>query len=530
MKPKVETSYGRIQGVEDSGLYIFQGVRFASPPAGRRRFLPPVPPKPWKRTRDATQAGPASPQVSLPWLSWLNAAGARIDQDCLSLNIWTPGLDGAKRPVMVWIHGGAFLTGAGSTGVYNGRSLALRGDVVIVTINYRLGALGYSHLGQLFGKGFEESSNLGVRDQIAALEWVRENIDRFGGDPGNVTLFGQSAGAMSIAVLLGVPRARNLFHRAICQSGAAAHVLEPEDAQDVTRVFSEELGGPPASHQALARIPLEHILQAQGATMRRLSSRRNIMVFLPAVDGDLITEQPLDAIRRGATSRIPLLIGSMLDEWKLFRVVDQGLFPLSEAALLTFFEEVLPAGFARAPDPKTALRDFRAAVDARGGHMSATDVWSAFQTARVFHFPASRLAEAQEEGGGSAYSYLFTWRTPTLRRALGAFHALDIPFVFGWTQHPLARPLTGLTGSAVRLSRKMQHAWTQFARYGSPGHESLPAWERYQPQRATMVLGRNCAPDEAPLEAERSLFESWAPPLAGATLPSPAASSRARAR
>jgi para-nitrobenzyl esterase len=510
MKAEVETVHGRIRGIEDSGIRIFRGVRFASPPTGRRRFLPPATPEPWKRTRDAIQMAPAAPQFTLPWLSWLNAAGSQIDEDCLFLNVWTPGLDNAKRPVMVWIHGGGFLIGSGSTAVYDGRNLARRGDLVVVTINYRLGALGYTDLSGLFGSGFEESSNLGVRDQIAALEWVRDNIDRFGGDSENVTLFGQSAGAMSIAALLGSRRARRLFRRGICQSGAASHVLEPEEAREVARTFFEELGGRPASHHALGRMRLERILRAQRATAKRLSSRQNLMAFLPAVDGDLIPEQPLEAVRRGAAAGIPLLIGTTLDEWKLFRIIDQGLFPLREADLLALFEEVLPDEFVQSPDPEIALRDFRAALASRGDRMSANDEWSAFQSARVFHFPASRLAEAQEEGGGKTYSYQFTWRPPALSRALGACHALDLPFVFGWTRHALARPLTGVTGAAVRLSRKMQHAWTQFARDGCPGHESLPAWECYEPRRrATMVLGRSCACADAPLEAERQLLESW---------------------
>jgi para-nitrobenzyl esterase len=461
-------------------------------------------------------------------LSFLNAAGGPIDEDCLSLNIWTPGLDDARRPVMVWIHGGGFLIGSGASAVYDGHHLARRGDLVVVTINYRLGALGYTHLGHLFGAGFEESSNLGVRDQIAALEWIRDNIDRFGGDPGNITLFGQSAGAMSIAALLGAPRARKLFHRGICQSGAAGHVLEPDDARSVAQVFVEALGGPPASHSHLGRIPLDRIMQAQNETMRRFSTRQNLMAFLPAVDGDLILEQPLDAIRSGASAQIPLLVGATLEEWKLFRAIDQGLFPMAESTLLAAFEEVLPAELVRAPDPETALRDFRAALNSRADNMSASDVWSAFQTARVFHFPAARLAEAQQEAGGNVYTYLFSWSAPVLGRALGACHALDIPFVFGRTQHPLARPLTGLTGSAVRLSRKMQHAWTCFAREGHPGNERLPTWKRYeQRQRATMVLGRTCSLDQAPLEAERQLLESWAVPQAELAVQAAKATARA---
>jgi para-nitrobenzyl esterase len=528
MRPEAETCYGWIRGEEESGIRSFRGVRFAAPPTGRHRFLPPRPPEPWTGTRDASQPGPAAPQFSLSWWNWLNAAGLPTDEDCLSLNVWTPGLDEKKRPVMVWIHGGGFLIGSGATPVYNGRSLAQRGDLVVVTVNYRLGALGYTHLQGLFGSGFEKSSNLGVRDQIAALEWVRDNIDRFGGDPGNVTVFGQSAGAMSVAVLLGSPRAHGLFHRAICQSGAAAHVLEPESAQTVARIFIQNLGRPKPSHRALARIPLDEILRAQTATVRRLVSRRQIMAFLPVVDGDVVPEQPIEAIRRGAAARIPLLIGTTLDEWKLFRVIDQGLLPLSEDSLSSLFEEVLPGEFNRAPEPEIAVRDFRGAVDPRRGRPSASELWSTFQSARVFHLPAWRLAEAQGEGGGAVHSYLFTWRPPALGRALGSCHSLDIPFVFGSTRNPLARPLTGLSGAAVRLSRKIQHAWIRFAVRGHPDHERLPGWKRYQrSRRATMILGRDCGPELAPLESERRLLESWATREGGAVERVPAASSGA---
>jgi para-nitrobenzyl esterase len=444
----------------------------------------------------------------------------RSGEDCLSLNVWTPGLDGARRPVLVWIHGGGFMVGSGSTPVYDGHDLARRGDLVIVTLNYRLGALGYVHLGQLFDGEFAESSNLGLRDQIAALDWIHENIDGFGGDPDNVTVFGQSAGAMSIGALLGAPRARRLFHRAICQSGAADHVLEPEAARRTASHFVEALGGPPPSCEALGRIPLNRILQAQRVAMSSLSDWQQMMVFLPVVDGHVIPEQPIEAIRRGAAARIPLLVGTTLDEWKLFRLIDQGVRGLRETELLERFEGAL-GRCPGAPAPDAAIREFRAAMASRGTDTRASDVWAAFQSSREMHYPATRLAEAQAAGGGRAHAYLFTWRTPAMRRALGACHGLDIPFVFGSTQHPLARPLTGLTGSAVRLSRKMQHAWIRFAREGRPGHERLPAWPGYDAKRReTMVLGRKCTLDSAPLEAERRLLDLWsAPPAEAATRP-----------
>ncbi|MDJ0848353.1 MAG: carboxylesterase family protein [Myxococcota bacterium] len=508
--PEVETCHGRIQGTESAGIRSFRGVPFASPPVGRRRFLPPVAPEPWTGAREATRPGPAAPQYALPFLGWISAAGVGPGDDCLSVNVWTPGLDGARRPVLVWIHGGGFMVGAGSTPIYDGSELARRGDVVVVTLNYRLGALGYVHLKHALGAGFEESSNLGVRDQIAGLEWVRDNIERFGGDPGNVTVFGQSAGGMSIGALLGAPRARQLFQRAICQSGATDHVLDADFSARVARTFIERLGGPPPTHEALGAIPIESILLAQRETMAELSNMETMMVFLPTVDDDVIPAQPLGQVRRGETAHIPLMVGATLDEWRLFRLVDPGPRGLREADLVSRFGEALGRLYPSAPDAETAVRDYRAALETRGRRRSNGEVWSDFQSARIMHYPASRLAEAQAAAGGSAYAYLFTWRPPAVRRALGACHGLDIPFVFGSIKHPLARPLAGFTASAARLSLKMQHAWIRFARHGDPGHERLPAWDAYEPQRrATMVLGRTPALAGAPLEPERALLGDW---------------------
>ncbi len=507
MNAEVETRYGRIRGSESGGILSFRGVPYAAALSGTRRFLPPERPDPWTGTFEATRPGASAPQLSMPVFRWINLAGGRPGDDCLSLNVWTPGLDAARRPVLVWIHGGGFLVGSGSTPLYRGHDLALRGDAVVVTINYRLGALGYAHLGAVLGKDF--AWNLGVRDQIAALEWVRDHADRFGGDPNNVTVFGQSAGAMSVAALLAAPRARALFRRAICMSGAGDHVLDADDARRVAAAFVEALGGPPPTHEALARIPLERILRAQNDVMTRMSDLQKLMVFLPAVDGDLIPEQPLAALRRGAAAGIPILTGSTLEEWKLFRLVDGGIgrFRWTDADRL--FAQAL-SGLPGAPDGRSAREQFLEALGTRSAARQPYSVWSAFQSARVFHHASARLAEAQHAGGGRVHSYLFTWRPPALRRSLGACHALDIPFVFGSTGHPLARPLTGISAVAPRLSRRIQHSWLRFARDGEPGHERLPVWPRYEPERrATMILGRECTLDNAPLEAERLLLERW---------------------
>ncbi len=509
LNPEVQTRCGRLRGVDVEGVRVFRGIRYARPPRGALRFRPPERPEPWTGTLDATTPGPAAPQVRLPGLPFASLAARRTGEDCLSLNVFTPGLDDGRRPVLVWIHGGGFLVGSGSTPLYDGRALARRGDVVVVTINYRLGVFGFLDLTSIFGPELKESSNLGLRDQIAALEWVRENIEGFGGDPRNVTLFGQSAGAMSVAALLAAPRARGLFHRAIAQSGAADHVLDRDEAAEVAHTVLAELGGPPADPDSLGRIPVERILQAQHRIMRRLSDPDRLMVYLPSVDGDVLPSQPLDALRAGKGSSVPLLLGTMLDEWKLFRIVDRNLFAVSDGDLLERVERVL-SSYPAAPAPHVAVGEYRSALRERGARTGARAVWEAFQSARVFHHPAARLAEAHAASGGTSYADLFTWRPPALRRSLGACHALDLPFLWGFTRHPLLAPLTGLDRSAPRLSRAMQTAWTAFGRSGRPGSSKLPAWEPYEPsRRSTMILGRSCSLDPAPLEAERRLWERW---------------------
>jgi para-nitrobenzyl esterase len=458
----------------------------------------------------ATRSGAVPIQASVPRLSYLNAGVARQSEKCLYLNVWTPGVSSSKRPVLVWIHGGGFLIGSGSTPIYDGYDFAERGDVVVVTLNYRLGALGYLHLNDIASDEMEGASNAGVRDQIAALEWVQENIEHFGGDPGNVTVAGQSAGAMSIGALLGAPSARRLFHRAILQSGAVEHIISQDEANEIASVFLHELGGARSPRKALTRASVEDILRAQGATNQALTNLVRLMAFLPCVDGDVIPEQPLDAIRRGVTADIPILVGTNLDEWKLFSPFDSGLPTLDDEQVRERFEDVLPQVASRAPAAENAIEQYREATVARGGDPHAFEVWSAFQSARIFHRPAAQLAELHHKAGGSSYAYLFTWRPPAMRKMLGACHAMELPFVFGFTRHPAALPFTGFSTAATRLSRRIQQAWIHFIRSGDPSHERLPKWPSYdESRRATMVLGRRCYLDDAPLEAERQLIAGW---------------------
>jgi para-nitrobenzyl esterase len=444
----------------------------------------------------------------MPIFSFINAAGRVPGDDCLTLNVWTPALDGARRPVMVWIHGGAFLIGSGATPVYNGSDLARRGDVVVVTINYRLGALGFAHLGLALGGGLRESTNLGLRDQIAALEWVRAHVDRLGGDPNNVTVFGQSAGGMSVGALLGAPRARKLFRRAICQSGAADHVLDKAAAQRVALRFLAALGDP--APEGLAALPTEQLLRAQRDVMSESSSFRDLMTFLPAVDGDLIPEQPLAAIRRGATAKIDLMTGVTSEEWKLFGVADPGFGRFDHEDLTARLRDVLPALYEEAPNARRAARELREALDERGALSLPRAAWHAFQSARTFVRPAARLADAQHAAGGEVHTYVVNWQAAAAPRALGACHAIELPFVFGTGRHPLVRTLTGWRPDGARLTRQIQNAWIQFARTGEPGHEGLPSWPGFDPtRRPTMLLGRRCELVEAPLDSDRQLLARW---------------------
>jgi para-nitrobenzyl esterase len=464
---------------------VFRGVPYAQPPVGKLRFRPPEAPLPWDGVRPAIAFAKAPIQNPIQLAALPGMDVGETDEDALYLNVWTPGLDGARRPVMVWIHGGAFVLGAGHQAMYDGAPLARRGDVVVVTINYRLGAFGFLAV--------DEAGNVGIRDQIAALEWVRDNIASFGGDPGNVTIFGESAGGMSVGTLLGSPRAEGLFAKAIPQSGSTANALDPGLGEEVRDALFAKLGVTGADE--LIDVPADTILEAQVQVSMQfmLNNRVGTMPFQPAVDGDVVPARPIESVREGRSADVAILVGSCLDEMKLFALMDPTLSSLDDDALRARVEAQVGEG---APALLEAYRSSR--PDA-----SSADIWQAISTDFMFRIPALRLAEAHP----GSYVYLFTWPSPAMDGALGACHAIEIPFVFGTLDAPNMGPFVGAGPEAEALSHKVMDAWLSFARDGRPVSPDLPEWPAYdETRRSIMLLGKECTVESDPYGSER---EAW---------------------
>jgi para-nitrobenzyl esterase len=431
-------------------------------------------------------------------------------EDSLFVNVWTPAIDRAKRPVMVWVHGGGFNSGGSAQQMYDGANLARRGDVVVVTFNYRLGALGFGFLRDLLGPHASRvDANNGLRDQIAALHWVKDNIDAFGGDPDNVTLFGESAGAMSIGALLAAPSARGLFRRAIAQSGAAHHALSREHASQVGERFMQALGASTEQPEALWSASPEAIVAAQrtcsaevvelGPEGKRLPQTG--ITLLPVVDGDVLPEYPLDAIAAGCAADVELLIGTNLDEWNYFLfLTDPSKRDIDIPALLKICERRLPGHGA------AAVELYRGAL---GERVPAWKIYTAVETARTFWAPALRLAETQSSQNARTFMYLFDYTSPLFQAEMGACHALEIPFVFGGLATPFGRAFAGEKPAAEQLSRAMLGAWVNFARSGDPSHEVLGNWVPYESQtRHTMRLAENLDLVSDPLKTLRPFWDS----------------------
>lgn len=496
----VETTHGKVEGLASDGCFRFLGIPYAAPPTGALRFRAPQPLAPWTGVRPATSPGNACPQPDsvLPGM----APGPQ-DENCLFLNVYTPSPDGARRPVLVWIHGGGFVTGSGSQAIYDGAKLALRGDVVVVTINYRLGALGFL-APRAAGLDLEGATdNAGLLDQVAALEWVRDNVARFGGDPGQVTIFGESAGAMSVCTLLAMPAARGLFHRAIAQSGAAQATQTPETAARATRQALAELGLDASRASELRNVPATEIVAAQLRTVQQLQ-RDLFLVFAPVVDPATLPVAPDRAIAEGAAADVPFLSGTTRDEWRLFTFVQPKHHKLEEDVLqkrIAHRLRLLGRG-----EAGTLIERYRAPRPTA----SPWEIFDAIETDRHFRLPAIKLAEAQRRHQEHTYLYLFSWPSPAVRGLLGACHAIELPFVFGTLGAPHMARFSGSGPVADALSERTMDTWLSFARTGRATHDGIE-WPTYDSERrSTVVLDGESALASDPLSSDRLSWDDLA--------------------
>ena len=496
----VETNAGKVEGYRKDGSCVFKGIPYAAPPVGERRWLPPEPVEPWSGVRLAQSNATAAPQNPDDTPITEPPEPEPQNEDCLYLNIWTPATDDGRRPVLFWIYGGAFSTGSGSSPIYNGRTLSRRGNVVVVTINYRLGLLGFLNLNEVTRGKIPATGNEGLLDQIAALKWVRDNIAAFGGDPDNVTIFGESAGGISVGCLLAAPQARSLFHKAIPQSGAASTAQPLDVAVQVAQEFLDIVGLNASDVNALRSLTVEKLLTAQEELSARMgrSDLKTGMPLQPVIDGSTLPSLPLDAVRGGSASQIPVLVGSTLDEWTLFATIDHNLPRLDQAHLVERLHRRIPAEYVEG-----LIESYSRARDKRGAPTTPPDLFLAIQGDRVFRMPAIRLAEAQQRHNVPAYSYLFTWRSPILGGTLGACHALELGFLFGTYEENFS----GKGPAADALARNIQDAWLAFARNGDPSCESLGKWPSYGERRQTMILGEECHVEEKPYEEERCAWD-----------------------
>jgi para-nitrobenzyl esterase len=470
MAPIVTTTHGTLRGQLRDGVASFLGIPYAASPTGRLRFQAPAPPEPWRWIRDAAAFGPTPPKPDYPPpFDTLFAEPSIAGDEWLNLNVWTPDPLSSGLPVMVWIHGGAFANGNSAIPLYDGHAFA-RDGVVLVSINYRLGVDGFAVLPGA-------PANRGLLDQIAALEWVRDNISAFGGDPGNVTIFGESAGGMSVTTLLAMPAAAGLFARAIAQSGAAQAAAAPADAALVTAELGKALHtGPGLTADALARVDLAALNAAQAAVRDALAASpdparfgpsivASTMPFIPVIDGESLPEHPLAGIAAGRGSEIPVLIGTNADEFRTFLV------PSGMADLVT--EDVLSAMAGAVGADKDVIAAYRAG---RPG-ASAGDLLAALLTDRYFLLPALAVAEARVQGPAPTFCYQFAWQHPQV----GAGHGLDVPFVFDNLSAEGAELVTG-TGAPQDVAEEMHAAWIRFAADGEPG------WAAYDTNRRPVMI------------------------------------------
>jgi para-nitrobenzyl esterase len=482
----VDTQAGKAAGYVRNGIYTFKGIPYADTTEGPNRFLPPAKLKPWTGVRSSRQFGHVAPQAART--GWANDEEAFLfswndgiqGEDCLRVNIWTPGLgDGKKRPVMVWLHGGGFAAGSGQELLsYDGENLARRGDVVVVTLNHRLNVLGYLNLAG-YGDKYASSANVGMLDIVAALEWVRDNITAFGGDPGTVTIFGQSGGGGKVSALMGMPSAKGLFHRAIVESGSMLKMGTQDRSRKLAGLVVAELGLTAATIDKIQSLPYEQILQASTEVMRKNNPRpaggvpnfrrmADMLGFSPVVDEKLLPAHPFDPRASEISADVPMIVGTTLNEFvtatnhpEYEEMTDaeiaqkvEGLFPGKSAAIIAAFRQ-------RTPTAKPF------------------DIWSHIGASTVRENAIKQCTAKAALGKAPAYLYWFTWQTPVLDGRPRAFHCSEIAFAFDNTDR--CENMTGGGADARALAANVSEAWIHFARTGNPNHAGIPHWTEFSP-------------------------------------------------
>lgn len=494
----IETNTGRLQGYVDEGIHIFKGIPFAEPPIGDLRFKPPVKRRPWEGILDATEYGPFSIQNHGGIIDFFHRIfGQEIleSEDCLTLNIWTPAIDRKKRPVMIWLHGGSFIGGGSATVAYDGKPLTTRGDIVVVSINYRLGAFGFLYIPGI-------TANAGLLDQIAALEWIQKNIGIFGGDPDNVTIFGQSAGACSGITLIGMPTAKGLFNKVIAQSSP---IFLPNPTTKSTNALMEKLGLKARDIETLRELKTEDIIEAQREIIKEnVGLDYEIMKFRPSIDkvGGTLPIHPLEALKKGEGKNIDILIGCNEEEQKTIMMSPSLKNVNAERAESLIAGSLRPLNLAH--ESKVLIQKYK---NARKDLLpiDPVDILIAIGSDLIFRIPDINIAEAQSKHNSNVFFYIFTWPSPLVK---GACHIVEIPFVFGTVGIPGMKYIVGKGSEVNILSEKIMDCWIAFARSGNPNHGKIPKWPVYDTEnRATMMIGKEFKVVNAPYEKEREIWD-----------------------
>jgi para-nitrobenzyl esterase len=498
-----ETNYGKLRGSIVDGINVFKGIPYGDTTAGKNRFMPPRTPTSWAGVRSALEWGHIAPQPfpsggpPFPaWkfdyvrlIQWMEQPGGQ-GEDCLVLNVWTPGIkDGLKRPVLISLHGGGFDMGSGAWPGYSGHQLARYGNVVVVTINHRLGCLGYLHLADLgTPPEYAKSGTVGMLDCVAALQWVQDNIENFGGDSGNVMIFGQSGGGVKVTALLSMPAARGLFHRAAIQSGSALRLTSREAATKSAERLLDQIGLDQSRVTELQEVPFEMMVSAQSSLLAQGLSPR----FQPIVDGGLIPHHPFDPVAPEISSDIPIIVSTTLDE-EAFNRTD---FELDEAGLHSQVRAVAGNAAGRLI---SAYRDFYPNIS------PFLLLCRMLSDRGAFRQNAITLAERKAaRNGAPVYMYLCAWPSPGCRGKFGAVHGTDLPLVF----HNIDLPVTGNGPEARALADKLASAWIAFAKTGNPNTPSLPEWPSYtREKRATMIFDNTCRIEMDPAGELRQLWQ-----------------------